>query len=203
MEAMETIRENYPPPAFYSGMNMLGTHDTPRILTMLGARNVPEDRSARASYRMSPQERERGERLLRIGAALLYAFPGCPTVYYGDEAGMEGFEDPFNRGTYPWGQEDEGLRKHFALLGKLRNSRISLQIGDLRWFHAAGPVLAFARTEGEEVTAAILNTGEALAEVSIPWHGHLAADVFSGQQFVAVQNRLTVRVPGLECMMLI
>ncbi len=203
MEAMETIRENYPPPAFYSGMNMLGTHDTPRILTMLGARNVPEDRSARASYRMSPQERERGERLLRIGAALLYAFPGCPTVYYGDEAGMEGFEDPFNRGTYPWGQEDEGLRKHFALLGKLRNSRISLQIGDLRWFHAAGPVLAFARTEGEEVTAAILNTGETLAEVSIPWHGHLAADVFSGQQFVAVQNRLTVRVPGLECMMLI
>ena len=48
-KARTTIRENYPPPAFYSGMNMLGTHDTPRILTMLGARNVPEDRSAPSS----------------------------------------------------------------------------------------------------------------------------------------------------------
>ncbi len=204
MEAMETIRENYPPPAFYSGMNMLGTHDTPRVLTMLGVKpeDVPASRTARAAYRMSPQERERGLRLLRVGAVLLYAFPGAPTVYYGDEAGMEGFEDPFNRGTYPWGREDQELQRHFALLGRLRNSRPSLQSGELQWLHAAGPVLAFARTEGDEVTVAVLNAGTESAKVSIPWPEHLATDALSGQQFVAVQGGLQVQVPGMDSMLL-
>ena len=205
MEAMETIRENYPRPAFYSAMNLLGTHDTPRVLTVLGTGpdGGPEDRTARAEYRMSPEERERGTRLLRAGAVLLYAFPGSPMVYYGDEAGMEGFEDPFNRGTYPWGREDQALQKHFTLLGKLRGGRPSLQSGELRWLCARGPLLAFAREEGEEITAAILNAGEAMEEISISWPRHLATDVISGQQFAAVQDRLTLRVPGMECMLLV
>ena len=203
MEAMETIRENYPRPAFYSAMNLLGTHDTPRVLTVLGTGpdGGPEDRTVRAEYRMSPEERERGTRLLRAGAVLLYAFPGSPMVYYGDEAGMEGFEDPFNRGTYPWGREDQALQKHFTLLGKLRGGRPSLQSGELRWLCARGPLLAFAREEGEEITAAILNAGEAMEEISISWPRHLA--VISGQQFAAVQDRLTLRVPGMECMLLV
>ena len=205
MEAMETIRENYPRPAFYSAMNLLGTHDTPRVLTVLGTGpdGGPEDRTARAEYRMSPEERERGTRLLRAGAVLLYAFPGSPMVYYGDEAGMEGFEDPFNRGTYPWGREDQALQKHFTLLGKLRGERPSLQSGELRWLCARGPLLAFAREEGEEITAAILNAGEAMEEISISWPRHLATDVISGQQFAAVQDRLALRVPGMECMLLV
>ena len=55
-----------------------------------------------------------------MGAVLLYAFPGSPTVYYGDEAGLEGFEDPFNRRPYPWGREDRELVDWFAALGRLR-----------------------------------------------------------------------------------
>jgi len=202
-EAMETIRENYPRPAFYSAMNLLGTHDTPRILTLLGAGEPPEDRTARAHYRMTAEERERGLLLLRAGAVLLFAFPGSPTVYYGDEAGMEGFEDPFNRGTYPWGGEDQALINHFALLGKLRSDRLSLQVGSLHWLWAEGPVLAFSREEGVETTAVILNVGEAEAQVSIPWRTHLAIDVLSGQQFATVHGMLTVRVLGMDGMILI
>ncbi len=202
-EAMETIRENYPRPAFYSAMNLLGTHDTPRVLTLLGAGEPPEDRTARAHYRMTAEERERGLLLLRAGAVLLFAFPGSPTVYYGDEAGMEGFEDPFNRGTYPWGGEDQALINHFALLGKLRSDRLSLQVGSLHWLWAEGPVLAFSREEGVETTAVILNVGEAEAQVSIPWRTHLAIDVLSGQQFATVHGMLTVRVLGMDGMILI
>ncbi len=202
-EAMETIRENYPRPAFYSAMNLLGTHDTPRILTLLGASEPLEDRTARAHYRMTAEERERGLLLLRAGAVLLFAFPGSPTVYYGDEAGMEGFEDPFNRGTYPWGGEDQALINHFALLGKLRSDRLSLQVGSLHWLWAEGPVLAFSREEGVETTAVILNVGEAEAQVSIPWRTHLAIDVLSGQQFATVHGMLTVRVLGMDGMILI
>ena len=205
MEAMETIRENYPRPAFYSAMNLLGTHDTPRILTLLGTspNEPPQDQTARAEYRMTGWERERGLRLLRAGAVLLFAFPGSPTVYYGDEAGMEGFEDPFNRGTYPWGREDTALQKHFTLLGKLRNVRPSMQTGNLRWLWAEGPVLAFARDEGEETTIAILNVGQETVEIFFPWTKHLASDAISGQQFVAVRDRLTIRMPGMDCMLLI
>ena len=89
-EAMETIRENYPRPAFYSCMNMLGTHDNPRILTLLGTypKEAPPTRDERAHYRMSPEEYHRGCRLLQTGAILLYAFPGSPTIFYGDESGM-------------------------------------------------------------------------------------------------------------------
>ncbi|MBD5162294.1 MAG: glycoside hydrolase family 13 protein [Oscillibacter sp.] len=204
-EAMETIRENYPRPAFYSAMNLLGTHDTPRVLTLLGTgpSEPPMDRTARAEYRMTAEERERGLQLLRAAAVLLFAFPGSPMVYYGDEAGMEGFEDPFNRGTFPWGHEDQALQKHFALLGKLRNVRVSMQSGDLRWLWARGHVLAFAREEEAEITVAILNVGSETEELSFPWPKHLAADALSGQQFVAVQDRMTIRVPGMDCMLLI
>lgn len=205
MESMETVRENYPRDAFYSGMNMLGTHDTARVLTMLGVKpeDVPEDKTARAEYRMSEEERTRALALLRMGAVLLYAFPGSPTVYYGDEAGMEGFEDPFNRGTYRWGQEDRALQKHFALLGKLRGGRASMQSGELRWLHASGHVLAFVREKDRELTTAILNAGTEMAELSFPWPAHLASDVISGQQFLEAQGKLTVRVPGMDCMLLI
>ena len=146
---------------------------------------------------------ERGTRLLRIGAVLLYALPGSPMVYYGDEAGMEGFEDPFNRGTYPWGREDLALQRHFTLLGRLRSERTCLQRGELRGLCARGPLLAFAREEGEESAAAILNVGDAMEEISIPWPRHLATDAVSGQQFAAVQDRLTLRVPGMDCMLLV
>ena len=101
---MEEIRENYPPAAFHSGLNILGTHDTPRLLTMLGAARTPESKDDRATYRLSPEELDMGLARLRLGALLLYSFPGSPTVFYGDEAGVQGFEDPLNRGTYPWGR---------------------------------------------------------------------------------------------------
>ena len=96
-------------------MNFLGTHDTPRILTLLGAAHTPETKQARADYRLSPAELARGKAKLRLAGMLLYSFPGSPTLFYGDEAGMQGFEDPLNRGTFPWGGEDAALTAFFPL----------------------------------------------------------------------------------------
>ncbi len=162
METMERQRENYPSFAFYASMNAIGTHDTARILTRLGAGPGWEHRSKaeRAAYRMDADRRERAKALLKLGAAILFAFPGSPTVYYGDEAGLEGFEDPFNRRTFPWGQEDKDLTEHFAALGRLRKESKALRKGDIRYIAAEGPVLAFARSvEGESVLCAV-NTSE-------------------------------------------
>ena len=169
METMETLRENYPPFAYYSAMNSLGTHDTPRILTLLGVGSECRERSRewRASFRMEADQRRRGKELLKLGAALLFAFPGSPTVYYGDEAGMEGFEDPFNRRTFPWGREDYELLGWFTRLGHLRQECPALRRGDIRYRAAQGSLLAFTRSaEGETILAAF-NTGGESAELRL------------------------------------
>ena len=205
VSAMDTIRENYPPPAFYSSMNMLGTHDNPRILTMLGTypKEAPLTRTERAEYQMTKEERHRGCRLLGTGAILLYAFPGSPTIYYGDEVGMEGFEDPFNRGTFPWGKEDRTLQSHFMQLGKLRNERRSLQEGSLRWILAEGHVLAFARELDGEITVAVTNAGDEAVVVSFDWDGDLATDALTGQQFLTHDGKVHLRLPPLDGILLV
>ncbi len=162
MEAMERLRENYPPFAFHSAMNFLGTHDTPRIITLLGVGSdcKAQPKAWRAGYRMTEEEYARGAALLKAGATVLYAFPGSPTLYYGDEAGLEGFEDPFNRRTFPWGREDEDLTAHFRALGQARHDWTALRQGDLQWLAAKGPHLAFTRSWGEETVLAAVNLGE-------------------------------------------
>ena len=132
-ETLESLRENYPPHAFYSLMNFLSTHDTPRILTVLGADHVPASKEERAVFRLSPAQRQLGLKRLRLAALVLFTFPGAPTVYYGDEAGMEGWEDPFNRAGYPWGQEDSELKSFFSKLAHLRREQPALQTGQLHW----------------------------------------------------------------------
>ena len=162
VSAMETIRENYPPFAFYSAMNSLGTHDTPRILTLLGAGGEYRDQSRewRAGFHLSPKQRRRGKDLLRAASLLPFCFPGSPTVYYGDEAGMEGFEDPFNRRTYPWGHEDRELIDWFRALGALRRDHSALRRGDIRYVAGKGPVLAFVRRDKQEQVLCAFNNSE-------------------------------------------
>lgn len=197
-DAMETLRENYPAPAFYGAMNFLSTHDTPRLLSVLGCGRQPD----RADHRLSPAERERGTALLKLAAAVLYAFPGSPTVYYGDEAGMEGFEDPFNRGTYPWGREDAALLDYFRALGALRAARESLQSGGIRYLLAEGRALCFERRAGDEVTLCAVNAGAESFRVDLPWATALARDVLSGQEFLAENGRLRLTLAPYDALLL-
>lgn len=171
MEEMERLRENYPRWAYYSAMNALGTHDTPRILTLLGTGSACTEytKAWRADHRLTPEQRARALSLLKLGALILFAFPGSPTVYYGDEAGMEGFEDPFNRRTFPWGREDRALTAWYAALGRLRNTQSALRDGDISYLAAEGRVLAFTRTLGEQAVAAAVNAGPEPAELRLPW----------------------------------
>ena len=170
-QAMETIRENYPPFAWRSAMNFLGTHDTPRILTLLGVGGDGKDHSKdwRAAFRMSDEQYQRGRARLRLGALVLFAFPGSPTIYYGDEAGLEGFEDPFNRRTFPWGREDEELLAWYRALGAARGQLEALRRGELTWLYTRGRVLAFLRGEGERAVLAAVNAGDRPEAITLPW----------------------------------
>ena len=140
-----TLAENYPPEVFLSNMNLLGTHDTPRILTAL-VDDFEGGREELAKRRLSPHQYQIALERLRMAAFLQYTLPGTPSLYYGDEAGMEGGKDPFNRRPYPWGRENQGLLEHFRALGKLRKDNEALRLGDIRFFQAGDQKLGFART---------------------------------------------------------
>ena len=202
-ESMETLRANYPPAAFYGAMNFLGTHDTPRILTLLGAEHIPAAKEERAAFALSPAQLARGRARLRLAGMLLYAFPGSPTLFYGDEAGMQGFEDPLNRGTYPWGREDTGLLDFFRALGRLRKERRSLQSGSLTYIYAQGGGLVIAREHEGETTMAALNAGDEVLTLTLPWPGGMAEDGLTGQRFLSVNGQLRVSLPPLDGVILI
>ena len=202
-ESMEQLRENYPSPAFYSAMNFLSTHDTPRILTLLGGEPTPADKAERAAARLSPAGRELARRRLMLGALLLYAFPGSPTVYYGDEAGMEGYEDPLNRRTFPWGQEDEGLLRWYRRLGQLRGGRPSLQQGDICYLYADGSGLALRRQWDGEVTTAAMNGGKEPLTMTLSWPHPIATDAMTGQQFLADHGAVRLILPPVSGVLLV
>ena len=185
-------------------MNFLGTHDTPRILTVLGYRGVwPQSREERARISLNAAERFRGLRLLRLAALVMYAFPGSPTIYYGDEAGMDGFEDPFNRATYPWDREDTDLRSFFIRLGALRKARGSLQHGSVEFLLAEGALLAFRRVDGNEVSIAVCNAAETEMQIKLPWKGDYALDAITGERFRVFGGSVRLTLAPMEGALLI
>ena len=113
-------------------MNILGTHDTERALTVLGKQStkITEGKGSElAPKRLSAKERADAIKRLMLAASIQYTVYGVPSVYYGDEAGIEGYRDPFCRKPYPWGREDEGLLAHYRLLGRMRLEHPALDGG--------------------------------------------------------------------------
>ena len=151
-------------------MNSLDTHDTLRAITLLGTGGdgKDHDKAWRAQRRLTDEERQRGKALLKLASLILYAFPGSPTLYYGDEAGLEGYEDPFNRRTFPWGSEDQDLTAWFAALGMARKGSQALRRGELEWLCCEGRVLSFLRKEGNETVLCAVNAGDEPTLLPLP-----------------------------------
>ena len=148
-ETVLSITENYPGQVLHCNMNLLGTHDTPRILTAL-VDDFDGSRQALAARKLSPAQRELAKKRLKLASFLQFMLPGSPSIYYGDEAGMEGGKDPFNRRPYPWGSEDGDLIAHFRSLGQLRRRYAALKLGDIRFEKAVEGEIRFLRSyEGQ------------------------------------------------------
>ncbi|WP_312197547.1 4-alpha-glucanotransferase [Anaerospora hongkongensis] len=198
-----SIRENYPKHHFYSLMNLIGSHDVPRILTLLGDEEfgAPLTAAQLAAKRLTPQQYEKAAARLKAAVLWQMTFPGVPSVYYGDEAGVEGYTDPLNRRTYPWGREDRELLTWFSQLTRLRNAHAVLRTGDWIPLEANDDVLAFVRyitgnadvfqQERDDNTALVLvNRSDRDIMVSIDvrqWvKGRLLYDMMNEEQEVAV-----------------
>lgn len=147
-----SLAENYPKHNFYALMNLLGSHDTPRLLSVLG--EMPDlsgmTQREQGEYRLPETQRELG--LARVRLAILWqmTFPGVPSVYYGDETGMQGGKDPYNRGTYDWEHGDAELRETVKRAVKLRRDHDALMTGEFLQLPCGGDIYAYARMVRKE-----------------------------------------------------
>ena len=155
-DTVMSVAENYPPQVLACNMNLLSTHDTPRIRTAL-VDDFDGPREALAARKLTLQQKEQSLKLLRLAAFLQYALPGAPSIYYGDEAGMEGGKDPFNRRTFPWGQEDPQLLSYYKSLGDLRKKHPVFRDGNVEFFYAEGGRIGFRRTGDSETVECYVN----------------------------------------------
>ena len=104
--------EVYPAPFRYSLMNLVGSHDRTRVLNMLcGEERSDLSKADQQWVHLSADEYALAVRRYKMCIDLLCALPGCPTIYYGDEAGLTGCQDPWNRRPFPWGREDKELQQ--------------------------------------------------------------------------------------------
>ena len=158
-ESVMTLAENYPPEVLHCLMNLLGSHDKPRILTVLGD-DFEGSKEEKAHRRLDPAQYAAAREKLYLAAFLQFTLPGMPSIYYGDEAGLEGFEDPWCRRTFPWGREDETLQTFFRALGELKNRESSLQRGSVRIIEAGRGRLSYVRGTEEVSTLAYVNRTE-------------------------------------------
>lgn len=128
-------REVYPAPFYYALMNLLGSHDRVRALNAFagydrdGIAQMPRDEAARV--RLSPGELALAKARYLEALRLLCALPGAPAVYYGDEAGMQGMADPWNRAPMDWDGADTALRAAVAALLLERRRDPVLQTGHM------------------------------------------------------------------------
>ncbi len=142
-------------------MNLVGSHDTERILTILGG-DSPEGKTndELSTKKMTPEQRSEGVKRLKVASVLQFTLPGMPMIYYGDEAGMEGYHDPFCRRPYPWGRENKELLGHYTKLCHIKREEESLRSSPLEFVchkdglcvYKRGKLLVLVNVSNEEKT---------------------------------------------------
>jgi len=157
---MATLCKNYPKNVLDSLMNILGTHDTMRILTVLSGAELPEGKLAMSHFKLTESELTLAKKRLRLASALQYTLPGVPCLYYGDEAGMEGGADPFNRICYPWEHEDKELISWYIWLAKLRAQNKCFKDGEYKLIEAREGLFAFTRGKGKKRILIAVNVSD-------------------------------------------
>ena len=197
MRTLESIYGNYPPEMANALMNLLGTHDTERILTALGDTEVaklPYDK--RAGYRMPADRRAEALKRLRLAVAIQMAIPGIPCIYYGDEAGMEGYKDPFSRLPYPWGGEDTELVSFYREIVQARRAERIFADGTVSFVYADADILCFERHKREFMVVVLVNRGRDIYEIHADCKGvDLMTGVESRDFILGAESFAWIRLP--------
>ncbi|MFT6984453.1 MAG: cyclomaltodextrinase [Psychromonas sp.] len=193
---MEMMRENYPEPAFYALMNLLSTHDAARALHQFG---YLDESTAPATIAEAKQR-------LKLAVLFQMTYPGAPSIFYGDEVGVTGGDDPFNRATYPWadtgGEPDNALFADFQKLIKLRNDNPVLRDGSIdKPAYIDQNVIVLVREDGGTKALVVLNNSTEAKPISFTLPAALAGnyiDALGGTGVViAADGNVELTAPAL------
>ena len=168
--AMNHHMSNFLAPSMLVAMNELSNHDHSRFLTRTNhkAGRVAQLGHEAAGYNVN-------KAVMREAVVMQMTWPGAPTIYYGDEAGVVGFTDPDNRRTYPWGKEDEELIRFHKEMIAIHKKYPVLTHGSLKFLAAERGFLCYARFSEKEQIVAAFNNDEQEKKVEIPvWYAGAA-----------------------------
>lgn len=158
-DTVQSILENYPKETVYCLMNSLGTHDTVRIINALSdVRAHGWSKTHKLGYKLPDSEYEKAKKKLYLASVLQFTLPGIPSIFYGDEAGLQGFDDPINRRPYPWGSEDEEILMHYKKLGRIRRENRAVFSGGFNMRDENG-LVAYERAGGDDEILIAVNAG--------------------------------------------
>lgn len=164
-----TIAENYPSCVLNTLMNVLSTHDTVRILTALGTNDIPSQKTERAVFKLSEEARKNAVDRLMCAVALQFVLPGMPCIYYGDEIGSEGFEDPFCRAFFDWKKIDNNfILDFYREISAVKNNSDILKYGDVKIDYIKNGVVSVKRNYEGNTFCLTLNLSNNDYTVNIP-----------------------------------
>ncbi len=145
---IDTLINNYPKEALYSCMNLISSHDVPRAMTVLSG--APDfrtmTRKKQHDYKIPSEVLFLAEKRMRLAIVMQMTMMGAPSIYYGDEIGMTGFADPFNRATFDWDAVGCELYSHTKRFANLRKNNACLKTGNYEMLYYYGGVICYMRS---------------------------------------------------------
>lgn len=199
-------------PSSYMAMNELSNHDHSRFLTRT-------NRTVGRVTTLSPEYADRGvnKAVMREAVAIQMTWPGAPTIYYGDEAGLCGFTDPDNRRAYPWGREDKELIAFHKAMIAIHKAHQELKTGSVKSLDKDYNFMAYGRFDRQGACVVVINNREetitkkiSVWELGIPMEAPLTRIMLTTEEgftteevlIEAAGGRITVKLPRTSAMVL-
>ena len=177
------ITENYPAPAVNTLMNHLSTHDTARIITRLSdSYKTISDRDWQSRQRLSEGEYIATIKRVKIATVIQYTLPGVPSVFYGDEVGLQGYGDPFCRAAFPWNNINEDLLNFYRNLGEIRRTSECLKNAEFIPVHSENGYMVFMRRNSKDAILTAVNITDSDIWVEMPTEFKTNPTVFFGER---------------------
>jgi len=200
---INSIIENYPLPALYTMMNILGSHDVERIKTLFGEAELDLSIDEKIHYRLPAEKAALAKKRVVLASAWQMTFIGTPCIYYGDEVGLEGHRDPFNRRPFPWNDSDLDLYDWYKSLVNLRKSRAELRTGKYAVLIADADIYAYIRHNASSKTIILINRSKDKSQyVEIDLSIYCIKEVKDFQQdsiFELTNGILRIQISQLTC----
>lgn len=199
--ALERIRERYPKEAFYAMMNLVGSHDTTRLLSYLDGidddRNQKEIDKAFPTYENTSDTAKQRQYLV---AFLQFTYAGAPTIYYGDEIGMTGADDPDDRRAFTWGKGSKELVTWYAKLADIRSQYSALRTGSVEPIDVNDDaIMGYVRSDDKDIITVLGNNADSAKEITVSIGTNATSkitDIVSGTSYDVKDGKVKVNIPA-------